>query len=230
VWDVETGRECDNPEITGTDLRCAALSDDGTHLAVGGERGDVTLWRLSDDGGWKEQAWATGSGELFELFALRFRPGGRQILTCGRDGVVRLWDARTGKEVRRYKEEGKEQRHKNTTTAAAFSPNDGGRRLATSSADLTVRVWDTDTGRMLRVLNHSAYVSGVSFSKDGRRLATCASDGAVKLWDADSGREILTLASHDSMASCVAFSPATGHLLASCGHDGTIRLWDATPP
>jgi WD40 repeat protein len=228
VWDVETGRECDKPEITGNDLRCAAFSDDGAYLAVGGERGDVALWDLSG-GRPKETARTTGGVELFELFALRFRPGGRQVLTCGRDGLVRLWDP-TGTEVRRYKEKGKEQGHTKTVTAAAFSPNDGGGRLATASADRKVRVWDTDTGWVLHVLDHSAYVSGVSFSKDGRRLATCASDGMVKLWDADSGREIVTLDRHDSMASCVAFSPATGHLLASCGHDGTIRLWDATPP
>ena len=67
----------------------------------------------------------------------RQRRGGR-IATAGDDHTVRIWDAATGKELRRFE-------HGNWVRALAFSSD--GRLVASSSLDDTVRLWDVDRGK-----------------------------------------------------------------------------------
>src|SRR5215831_11722185 len=43
--------------------------------------------------------WRHGDGASF----VAFLPGGKEVLSVGRDEFVRIWDAATGKEVRRFR-------------------------------------------------------------------------------------------------------------------------------
>src|SRR5262249_44021674 len=63
-----------------------------------------------------------------------FHPDGKRFASADAEGTVKLWDTRTGRELRAYRG------HANGVKALAFSPD--GRWLATASEDHTVRVWD----------------------------------------------------------------------------------------
>jgi WD40 repeat protein len=56
-----------------------------------------------------------------------------RVVTGGEDGTVRIWDARTRAELRRF------TGHKGKVTGVAFGPD--GRRVASSGEDATVRLW-----------------------------------------------------------------------------------------
>src|SRR4051794_23693665 len=64
--------------------------------------------------------------------AVAVAPAGKTVASAGNDRLVRLWDAATGKELRRC------AGHANGVAAVAFSP-DGG-RLVSASYDQTVRL------------------------------------------------------------------------------------------
>ena len=79
------------------------------------------------------------------------------------DGVVRLWDVATGKEVRVLKG------HTDRVVTAAFSPD--GRRILTASWDRTARIWDAATGKELFALRDPHFsVASAAFSKAGARV------------------------------------------------------------
>jgi WD40 repeat protein len=153
--------------------------------------------------------------------ALAFSPDGRWLASLHQDGVLTLWDAATGQELRAWK--GHEPVR---LCKIAFSPD--GRRLAAPWHGKSIKVWDTGDGREVFTLEgHTEAVTGIALSPDGRRLATASDDSTLKVWDAESGRELLALRGHTGPVRGLAFSP-DGRRLASAGEDGTVKLWDTT--
>jgi WD40 repeat protein len=151
-----------------------------------------------------------------------FSPDGRTLASASDDGTVRLWDARTHKQVGRPL-----TGHSESVDSVAFSPD--GRTLASASADKTVRLWDARSHRQLGrpLTGHSESVYSVAFSPDGRTLASSSADKTVRLWDVRSHRQLgRPLKGHTDFIDSVVFSP-DGRTLASSSRDKTIRLWDA---
>jgi hypothetical protein len=156
--------------------------------------------------------------------SVAFSPDGRRIASASGDhlnrnqpGELKVWDARTGKELLGLRG------HTGEVLSVCFSAD--GRRLASGGEDQTVRVWDALTGQELLALKaHTASVRSVCFSPDGTRVAS-AGGGGVKVWDAQSGQETLTLRSRTGGILSVCLSP-DGRRIASGGSDNTVRVWD----
>ena len=76
-------------------------------------------------------------------------PDGKRVLSGGGDRTVRLWDADTGKELRKM------TGHTGDVVSVAFGPK--GRALS-GSFDRTMRLWDCDTGKNVGVFSGHADV------------------------------------------------------------------------
>ena len=112
---------------------------------------------------------------------MAFSPDGLQVVTGTADGTVHLWEAESGRELRRFKP------HTSMVNAVAFSPD--GRQVVSGSLDKTVRVWDVQTGAELLRLQDEGWVTGVAYSPDGSRILSGSSDKSIRLWDASTGKE-----------------------------------------
>src|SRR5262249_12212342 len=168
--------------------------------------------------------------------AVAFHPDGQRLATAGGDGMVKIWEVKTGRPAGTYRG------HTRSVRSLAFSPD--GELLASGGEDRTVILRDSASGREVRppFLGHSCWVHGVAFSRDGEllssasglgpdslpaaRVASVSGDGNVKLWDVATGREVVTIHGHGSFVRCVAFHP-DGSRLVTASADGTIKLWDA---
>jgi len=215
----------------GTSLRVdadpyhTALRPDGRGLALV----DQDQLRLVDvEGGKAEHAIKEKGAEFIRL---AYSPDGRRLavgnhLVNRAQGFefvsdVRLRDAATGAEVRRFSEQPGE------IVLLAFGPD--GRRLTSVSND-RVTVWEAETGQ--EVLSwHVTKVERAAVSADGKRLATAGQDRVVTLWDLASGQQLLALRGFTGRAADLAFN-RQGTRLAASGSDGAavrVRVWDATP-
>jgi WD40 repeat protein len=122
--------------------------------------------------------------------AVLFLPDGGRILSASIDKTVRLWDAATGKELRRY------EGHTDGVFSLAVAPD--GKTFATGAADGTVRLWETQSGRVIHVFEGGwpTYAPSVVFSPDGKWLvaADAANPGyVIRIWDPVSFKELRQL-------------------------------------
>jgi WD40 repeat protein len=156
-----------------------------------------------------------------------FSPDGKLVATASADGdVVKLWDARTGKEeVSLGKAAGFAQ--------AVFSPK--GKWVAAIGTYQNVAipaqavwVWDAKTHHASRVLHgQGKAILCHAFSPDEQLLATGSRDGTLTLWDLRTGQEASTYRGHEGGVLAAAFSPDGRRVVALDGDD-VVWTWDAT--
>jgi WD40 repeat protein len=99
---------------------------------------------------------------------------GSLALVGSSDGMVRLWDVESWRELRQF------PGHKAAVTSVAISPD--GRRALTGSEDFTIRLWDLESGEELRRFTRETIVATVAFSPDGRRALSGEFDRNLHLW------------------------------------------------
>ncbi len=164
---------------------------------------------------------------VMRLGAVRpFRPGSRvegaafspdsRVLALACQRGLGLWDAATGKELRRLKEGW-------GADGVAFSV-DGKTLVSHSHTGELVQFW-TSTGKELRTFRIGVWVRCAALSPDGKALVVGCEDGTVRFWDVAAGKERLKRKGHKDPVASVAFSP-DGATLASGSFDSTVRLWD----
>jgi WD40 repeat protein len=159
------------------------------------------------------------SGHSEAVVAACFSPDGDLLATAG-DTTVRLWNLRTGAEVRRL--EGGFG-----WLGVCFSPQAS--QLASASFEGPMIVWDVSSGaELLELKGHRAWVSCVRYSPDGRHLASASMDGTIRVWDAVSGAELRKFSGLSQLPlNSVDFSPDGRRIAGACFQE-QVFVWDAS--
>ncbi len=179
------------------------------------------------------------------VFLVRYALDGKAVLTASRDDTLRLWDAATGKELRRFerprdktslpdligpdllkefKELGLLDDNGDRALAsllplfrAAVSP-DG--RLVSATRGGVVFVWEADTGKLLHEFKDlKGLALDLAFGSDGKSLAAVGSDMAVVTWDVSAGKKLRAteVKGVPSLAKLVSLGSGTPLLTADLG-------------
>jgi eukaryotic-like serine/threonine-protein kinase len=218
VWDAIVGQE---PFVFAEHkerVNCVAFSPDGQQLASGSDDCSILVWD-----GLSGRVQHRLEGHTVPVQDLSFSPDGRWLAAAssrfGDDGDLRVWDLRSGKEVRQYP----------GMRCVAFSP-DGSRLAAADGNSETIdliQIWDTSTHQKLITLDgdDNSYADSLGFSPDGTRLiATYGSTASI--WNCESGDLLFTLEGHSSNVESAVYSP-DGTRIATASYDKTAKVWDA---
>ena len=82
------------------------------------------------------------AGHEVYVYAVGFRPDGKRLATLGAEGMIRVWDTGSGRQLRAM---GPGTRMLQEHEGLHWSPD--GRRLASAIGDGVVRIWDPETGQ-----------------------------------------------------------------------------------
>jgi RNA polymerase sigma factor (sigma-70 family) len=163
---------------------------DGQHLATAGGDGWIRIWQPTDG----KETLRLGDGKG-QPAAIALSPDGK-VLAEANGEVLRLWDARTGKELRRIPCE-TVQHH---PLPLVFAPD--GAALATVAKDHSIRLYQAATGKETLTLPPlSEGVRCLAFAPDGKSLLAATGQGqggAIRVWELPGGRLVREVALRSS--------------------------------
>ncbi len=119
------------------------------------------------------------------ITGIRFLPQGRGLVSCGRDGLIILWDLSTFKAARSI--------HVGSSILSMAVENDG-RHVVIGTLPGGVERWDLESGqREICRPPEGSPVAGLALSPDERRLFVSFSDGTVRIIDRESTALVCSL-------------------------------------
>jgi RNA polymerase sigma factor (sigma-70 family) len=249
LWDLATGQEVLEQEAHASSVASLAFTQDGRSI-VSGAVETVRVWDART--GQQRQVMSPHSWFVNRVMA---RPDGRTAVSGGMDGIVRVHDLTTGREVRRClldRQPDATTPRGNQILQLGLAPD--GRTAATlSTADKAacsrLHVWDLDSGRTLVRRERAGRAEVATFSGDARvlvsarevqDLASPAPSGpprtVVVVEEVATGRELLTLLQPDHFGNLLALTPDGQSLVTTTFPSpdsrpdtqgpGTLRLWE----
>ena len=217
IWDIAAGKQVKVIDLM-TPVRAAAVSPNGTSVAVGDRLGMVRVFDLASDKPLDKPLLVYEQDSTVNGVA--FSPDGTTVASISTEGSVVLWDIAKGR--KRFTL----SRHDGPVYGLGFSED--GKRLATAGWDQHVVVWNLEQGsEALRFHAHEEGVWEVQFSPCCGFLATSGQDGKTRFWNAETGQLVGTVGRHKGTVHAMRFGGNHDvRILATGGRDGTVRLWD----
>lgn len=207
LWDLSARRGLRSFAGHRDQINALAFSPDNRWLASASSDDTIRIWEVVSGResrkfagigtGCEGEGCNTSSG-----YSVAFSPDGRWLAGGSANGIIRLWETATGREVLKLVNP-----EKGDVKVLRFSPD--GRSLASLEKG-KLRLWETGSGRAIQVFDltlppvvdpeefgvlaklvEGAEVSedSVVFAPDGKLLAGLASDGGIKVWDLATGKE-----------------------------------------
>ena len=195
-------------------VQSLTFSPDGRLLASGEYR-MVKLWQREPN----LPQFALGPDPATAIAA---SADGKWIATAGRDNVIHLWEAATGKPEKTL------AGHTGKINSLKFSPDNT--RLASGSADKTLRVWDIAAGSEFAKVETANEIAAVTWVLGGKQVAAGGGDALIRHWElpAQAGGVLKPgkdIAGHTKPVTCLETASQDGRQILSGSEDGSVRLW-----
>lgn len=184
--------------------RVVRINLDGNLAATGGIDGCVRVWRFPK----MTKIWEL-NGHTKEIDDIDFSPDSKKIATVAKDGLLLLWDVKSGKKLKDLKSNFKRcrfQREKLFTISNLFAQKNG-----------LLKSWNAELGVMEREVSYKEFLSELAVSDDGTFVAVgTMGSGSVDIFIAFSLQRILHVPhAHNMFVTNLRFLP-------TCSLDDTV--------
>lgn len=216
IWDTKTGRYVEKTfqyENEGArDVWAVAYCPNGLRAVL---RNDQYVFQMFD----AEQGEAIWPPvKHLNSGTVAISPDGTRFATADGDGLIRVREAATGKEVFEPIVAG------GATVTLAFSLDDS--RLVSGGLTRLALLWDASTGEPIGPpMRQRDTVLTVAFSPDGRRVATGNRDGVVRIWNLIRSKYVGETIQHEDRIRTAACGPDGFRILTDT--DGAVQVRDA---
>ena len=147
-----------------------------------------------------------------------FSSDGNHIISGGKEGSVRLWDARSMECISVF------EGHSDEVHGVKFLKGD--KQIVSGSYDMTIKLWDVDSNECIRTLiGHDSEISSLAAINDRKKILSASYDSTIKLWNINNGKCLNTYTGHERGVKCIALSPDHKSFL-SVSFDNNIKLWE----
>ena len=159
--------------------------------------------------------WRAHAGSAY---CLEFHPSGEWLVSCGQDGMIRVWDTLSREQLRELKG------HAKSVTSVRFSPD--GTCLLSASNDLSVKMWDLLRGQVVRDLRgHTSVVFDARFTCLANHVISLSGDNQLRGFSLDSARLVHSHEGCNETFRNLVVDPDSP-LAATVTEDGRISVWD----
>jgi U3 small nucleolar RNA-associated protein 13 len=161
-----------------------------------------------------------------QLTALAVSPNGQEVITAGRDFLVKTWQVSDGEKLRFWRV------GQGTSYVQRICYDQTATLAAGGCSDHIVRVWDAGRGYTTHNLHgHRAIITSVLFGPvpkgepNNVLLYSGAEDGEIRVWALVSKTCKAVLKTHDSAVTALAIHYPSCTLLSG-GRDRIVSSWD----
>jgi serine/threonine protein kinase len=220
LWSVPSGQPAGSPFSGPGQAYAAAVSPDGTLLAVGYSTGATSVWNLRS-----REVIGTlqdpGSSAGKEVDSVAFSPDGRVLVTSDGNGRINLWHLSSG-QIGGIPTSLRDPAGSGVLTATFSSQG----TLATGDYAGNVYLWSGDSTTASFLLPGAVPVSALAFSTDGSVLAAGNKNGYAELWSvANHSGAALSVPAAGSGQPIWGLSFNSARLLAMADNNGQSYLY-----
>ncbi len=222
AWDVSSDKSMTRSIFsgrTGDGVQNVAFAPGSTVLTVGDRGGGIRRWVLSQDGGEWSSVGMHWIGHGARVYGMAFSPDGRQLVTTGADGALKVWADRGRQRWQPLSDLQFEDMARPATSST----------LVTAGQNAGVYRWNLDTGEHLRLpLPENGMWDEVAMSLDTETLAVGNDRGEVLIWSIPEAREVRRWKIREQAEIYrLALSTDAGLLAATLWtSDDTVHLFD----
>ncbi|MDD3337082.1 MAG: tetratricopeptide repeat protein, partial [Eubacteriales bacterium] len=216
LWDLESGTLINSLKGHNTEITAICLLSNGFAFS-GDADGNILMWDVKSGAFMRT---LSGNDKESKIESICCVPDEKRILSCGRDGAIRVWDTETGQCLKILQMD--------TKPVETVGVSLDGKYVLSGGYGDKVRLWDLRDYSLIKEFSIHIYSSNFSIqslclSPEGQYALLGCSDTMIRLLDITTGVCIRTFEGHKSHVSAIHMAK-NGEILSG-SEDTFVYMW-----